>query len=63
MRAVVRVLADANPSAWVAKRAAWDARSIAQAQNRAPNIVSLFAQRLVVAQQEDDQLEREYEHG
>ena len=42
--AVLSVLADTPRD--VAVAAAVDARSIAQAQNRAPNIVALFAQRL-----------------
>lgn len=50
--AVLRVLGSASERQ--AHDAAWEARSIAQAQNRAPNIVGLFAQRLAVAQPEEE---------
>lgn len=42
--AVLAVLGDAEPG--VAEAVAWEVRSIAQSQNRAPNIVGLFASRL-----------------
>lgn len=44
---VLAVLGEASET--VATTAAWEARSIAQSQNRAPDIVALFAQRLGAA--------------
>lgn len=44
--AAVRAALSSRPEHGQALAAAWQARSIAQSQNRAPNIVSLFAQRL-----------------